>query len=152
MSSDSFRIDSDILTRSRVFSAISKLSRGCQYLPHTYWIDAATITLDNEPHAVGTFAEVYRGTRNGEPVAVKVLRTSNQESRTRLMKVSTGVDRKLNTWTRADTMRYSAYARRRSCGNTWRVRTFSCSTAYFTVMMCRRSSHLGCLTGISPNI
>ena len=72
-----------------VLSTISRLSRGCQYLPYSYWIDPKTITLPEERYTSGTCAEVFRGTQNGEPVAVKVLRTSNQESRTKLVKVST---------------------------------------------------------------
>ena len=87
--SETFRANSDIRTRSMVISTISRLSRGCQYLPYSYWIDPKTITLPEERFTSGGCAEVYRGTQNGEPVAVKVLRTSNQESRTKLVKVST---------------------------------------------------------------
>ena len=89
LSSDTFRANSDVQTRSMVLSTISRLSRGCQYLPCSYWIDPKTITLPEECYTSGGCAEVYRGTQNGEPVAVKVLRTSNQESRTKLVKVST---------------------------------------------------------------
>jgi len=89
MSSDTFRTRSDLQTRSTVFSVFSRLSRGCQYLPHSYWIDPTTITLPDEPYTSGACAEVYNGTQNGEPVAVKVLRTSNQESLMKLKKVNT---------------------------------------------------------------
>ena len=89
ISSDTFRMNSDILTRSRAFSAITKLSRGCQYLPRSYWIDPGTITLRNERCTSRPCADVYRGTQNGEPVAVKILRTSNQENLAKLKKVST---------------------------------------------------------------
>ena len=68
---------------------ISKLSRRCQYLPHSYWVDPGEITLPNEPHASGSRAITYRGAQNGESVAVKVLKTSNQESMTEFKKVST---------------------------------------------------------------
>lgn len=88
ISSDVVKTNSDIPTRSTVLSAISRLSRGSQYLPRSYWIDPKTITLPSEPHAFGKCAQVYRGTRNSEPVAVKVLRTSKQESQTRLRDVS----------------------------------------------------------------
>ncbi|KAF9645573.1 kinase-like protein [Thelephora ganbajun] len=86
ISSETFRSNSDIQTRSRVFSTISRLSRGCQYLPRSYWIDPSSIALPDGPHASGTSAEVYQGKRNGESVAVKVLRTSNQESPMKLKK------------------------------------------------------------------
>jgi len=73
-----------------VFATISRLSRIIQYLPRSYWIDPKTITLPNEPYTSGTCAEVYRGKRNDESVAVKVLRTSNQESSAALKKVRMG--------------------------------------------------------------
>ena len=44
--------------------------------------------LPKMPHTSGTCAEVYKGTHDGEAVAVKVLRTSSQESYARLVKVS----------------------------------------------------------------
>jgi len=88
MSSQNFRTDSDPQTRSNVFSAFSRLSRGCEYLPRSYWIDPQTITLPNEPYKFGICAEVYCGKQNDESVAVKVLRTSNQESPIKLKKVS----------------------------------------------------------------
>lgn len=47
-----------------------------------------TVGLPNEPYTSGTCAKVFRGERNGEIVAVKVLRTSDQESRTQLKGVS----------------------------------------------------------------
>jgi hypothetical protein len=47
------------------------------------------IVLPSDPHSSGTSAEVYHGTQNGESMAVKVLRTPQQESATKLMKVST---------------------------------------------------------------
>jgi hypothetical protein len=81
--------DSDISARSGV-SAISRHSRGCQYIPRSYWIDPATVTPPTEAYTFRTCTQVYRGTRNGDPVTVKVLRTSNQESATSSMKVSTG--------------------------------------------------------------
>ena len=71
-------------------STFSRLSVGCQYLPRSCWIDPGTITLPNEPHRSGTRAEIYCGTWNGESVAVKVLRTSKQESSTKLEEVSAG--------------------------------------------------------------
>ncbi|KAF9647776.1 kinase-like protein [Thelephora ganbajun] len=86
ISSESFRSNSDIQTRSRVFSTISRLSRGCQYLPRSYWIDPSSIALPDGPHASGTSAEVYQGKQSGEFVAVKVLRASNQESPMKLKK------------------------------------------------------------------
>ena len=49
--------------------------------------------LPDEPYTSGACAEVYNGTQNGDPVAVKVLRTSNQESLMKLKKVSTGGER-----------------------------------------------------------
>ena len=66
------------------------LSWECQYLPRSYWIESKTITLPDEPHTFGTCANVYYGTQNGESVAVKVLRTSGQESTAKLMRVSAG--------------------------------------------------------------
>ena len=66
------------------------LSWEFQYLPRSYWIEPKTITLPDEPHTSGTCANVYYGTQNGESVAVKVLRTSSQESTTKLMRVSAG--------------------------------------------------------------
>ena len=89
ITSEGFRAK-DIHTRSKVFSTISRLSRGCQYLPRSYWIDEGTISLSKEPLASGTCAEVYRGTRNGESVAVKVLRSSILENQIKLRKVSMG--------------------------------------------------------------
>jgi len=47
------------------------------------------ITLPDIPYTSGTCAEVYRGTHEGEYVAVKVLRTSHQEKLSTLKKVST---------------------------------------------------------------
>jgi len=52
------------------------------------------ITLPNIPYTSGTSAEVYRGTHECEYVAVKVLRTSNQERATTLKKVSTDGERR----------------------------------------------------------
>ena len=89
ISSEVFRTK-DIQTRSKAFSAISRLSRGCQYLPRSYWIDEGTISLPKEPHTSGTCAEVYKGMRNGISVAIKVLRTSKLENQSKLRKVSTG--------------------------------------------------------------
>ena len=109
ISSDTFRTNSDILTRSRAFSAITKLSRGCQYLPRSYWIDPGTITLSDESHTSRSCADVYCGTQNGEPVAVKILRTSNQESLVKLKKVSTRGGQKHNARTQADVTGYSAF-------------------------------------------
>ena len=61
------------------------------------------MTFHDKPHTSGTCAEVYRGTQNGEPVAVKVLRTSKEEPPAVLRKVSgEGLSRKLNAWTRAN--------------------------------------------------
>ena len=77
------------MTRSRAFSAISRLSRERKYLPRSYWIDPETVTLPNEPSAYGGTSDVYRGTWDGEFVAVKVFRTSNQESSAKLKEVST---------------------------------------------------------------
>ena len=76
-----------------MFSTVSRLSRNIQYLPRSYWIDPNTITLPKEPHTSGTCAEVYRGTHEGEYVAVKVLRTSHQEKAITLKKVSAGGER-----------------------------------------------------------
>ena len=152
ISSDAFKTHADILTRSRLFWVISRLSRGCQYLPRSYYIDSKTITLCNLPYTSGSCSEVYRGTQNGQSVAVKVLRTVDQESLTKLEKVSTGPGIGHNAWTRADMVRNSAFARRRSCGNTSHVRISSSSTAYLTTMEYPRSSRLGCLMGISSNI
>ena len=152
MSSDTFRIDSDALTRIRVFSAIPSLSRACQYLPRSYWIDPTMITLGDEPHRSRGFAEVYHGTRSGEPVVVKVLRSPHLESRARLRKVNTGVGGKYNMHTRADAMGYSVFMRKPSYGNEYRGRTSSSSMACFTTIGRRQSSHLGCPTGTSPNI
>ena len=90
MSSENYRTNPDVQMRSRIFSAFSKLSRACQYLPRSYWIDPATITLPAEPHTYGRCAEVYHGRRNGEPVAVKILRVSNQESPEKIKKVRLG--------------------------------------------------------------
>ncbi|KAF9647925.1 kinase-like protein [Thelephora ganbajun] len=86
MSSENFRANSDIQTRSNVLYVFSRLSRGCQYLPHSYWIDPRTITLPSEPYTSGTCAGVYRGRQNDEPVAVKVLMIPNQESMVKLKK------------------------------------------------------------------
>ncbi|KAF9789247.1 kinase-like domain-containing protein [Thelephora terrestris] len=79
ISSSPFRAK-DIETRSRVFSTISRLSRRCQYLPRSYWIDPSTVVPKSEPHTSGTCANVYIGKRNDETVAVKVLRSSGQET------------------------------------------------------------------------
>lgn len=152
MSSNDFRTNSDVQVRSRVFFAFSKLSRGNQYLPRSYWIDPATITLPAEPHTYGRCAEVYHGKQNGESVAVKILRVSNQENQEKVRKVrlrSTGNETRGRVLTRRGV---SVFAGRRSCGSTYRVRTFSSSAAPFTTVACRQSSHLGWLVGISPNI
>ncbi|KAF9789236.1 kinase-like domain-containing protein [Thelephora terrestris] len=85
ISSSTFRAK-DIKSRSRVFSTISRLSRGCQYLPLSYWIDPTTVVLASDPHSSGTCANVYMGKRNDDTVAVKVLRSSGQESPTVLEK------------------------------------------------------------------
>ena len=108
--SDTFRTKSDIQTRSKVFSTTSRLSRRIQYLPRSYWTDPKTIALHDDPHTSGTCAEVYRGIQKGEPVAVKVLRTSIQEDPDELKKVSTGGRR--STWTRADSTQNSAFVGR----------------------------------------
>lgn len=65
-------------------AAISTLSHR---IPYLHWIDPKTVTLSDESHASGTCVGVYRGTQNGKHVAVKVLRTSNQESLAKLMEV-----------------------------------------------------------------
>ncbi|KAF9645571.1 kinase-like protein [Thelephora ganbajun] len=44
------------------------------------------MALPYEPHTSGTWAKVYQGKQDGESVAVKVLRTSNQESPMKLKK------------------------------------------------------------------
>ena len=62
-------------------------SRNCQYLPRSYWINPAAIALENLPYTRGPCAEVYTGTHEGKAVAVKVLRTSDQESVAKLKKV-----------------------------------------------------------------
>ena len=67
------------------------------------------ITLHDERYTSRSCADVYRGTQNGEPVAVKILRTSDQESLTKLKKVSTMGGKKRNTRTRADLMGYSTF-------------------------------------------
>jgi len=75
--------------RSNVYSTISRLSRGCQYLPRSYWINPETVKLRSEPHTSGTCAAVYCGTQDDKSVvAVKVLRTSGQEDPATLRKVS----------------------------------------------------------------
>ena len=76
--------------QSKVLSAISRLSPGCLYLPRSYWIDGSTISLPEQPHTIGTRAEVYTGMWNGEPVAVKVLRSLKFENHTKLKRVGTG--------------------------------------------------------------
>ena len=86
--SEVFRTNFDIMTRSRVLSTISRLSYRCQYLPHSYWIDPTTITLPDEPHTSGAYGKIHLGKQKGEPVAVKVLRTSHQENSTKLKRVS----------------------------------------------------------------
>ena len=88
ISSETFKANSDVQMRTNVYATISRLSRGSQYLPRSYWINSGTITLQNPPHTSGTCAEVYRGTQDGKPVAVKVLRTSNQEDPAALRKAS----------------------------------------------------------------
>ena len=88
--SDTFRANSDIQTRSMAFSTIPRLYRGCQYILRFYWIDPKTITLPEMRYASRTRAEVYLRTQNGEPVVVKVSRTSYQGSQTNVIKVNTG--------------------------------------------------------------
>ena len=152
MSSSNFRTNSDIQLRSRIFSAFSKLSRGCQYLPRSYWIDPATITLPAEPHTYGRCAEVYHGRQNGGPVAVKILRVSNLENPEKIKKVrlrSAASETRGCVLTRRGV---SVFVRRQSCGSTYRARTFSSLVAHFITMEYRQSSHLGWLMEISPNI
>ena len=84
-----------------MLSVISVLSCECQSLPRSYWIESKAVALPNEPYTSGTCAGVYHGTQNGESVAVKVLRTSSQESKTKLVEVSE-MSSKRNAYTRAD--------------------------------------------------
>ena len=102
-SSDAFWFNLDTSTRSRVSSTICALACKTQYLPLSCWINPETIALPNEPHIFGICSQVYCGTRYqvhtrtryhahrrteyGGFVAVKVLRTSNQDL-TKLMEVS----------------------------------------------------------------
>lgn len=79
-----------IHVQSKVFSAILRLSRGSQCFPRSYWIEGSTISLPEEPHTTRTRAEVYMGVWNGEPVAVKVLKTLKFENQTKLKAVGTG--------------------------------------------------------------
>lgn len=83
-------------------STILSLSLGRQYLPRSCWIDPKVITVPSEPHISGTRVQVYCGTWNGGFGAVKVLRTSKQESPTKLGKVSPGVSGRRTTWARAE--------------------------------------------------
>ena len=134
-----------------MLSAISILSHRCQYLPRSHWISTGTITLTKKPHTSGTRTQVYGGMQNDKYVAVKVLRTSNQEDLVELEKVSRGGLGDA-TQTCANLVRNSVFFARRSCGNTPRVHTSSSSMACFTLTTSRRSSPLGCITEISPNI
>ena len=84
----------DTQVRSKVFSTISRLSRSCQYLPRSYWVNPNTIELPSIPHKAGGYADVYLGLQGGKPVAVKVLRASGQESTEQLKKVSADGQRK----------------------------------------------------------
>ena len=68
--------------------------------------------LPKMPHTSGTCAEVYKGTHDGEAVAVKVLRTSNLESAAKLKKVSADCGRGEQAWRRADSTANSAFAGR----------------------------------------
>ena len=111
ISSNAFRTNPDITMRSAVYSTISRLSRGIQYIPLSYWIDSETITLPSEPQTSGTCAQVYRVTQESGALAVKVLRTSIEESPTELKKVG-AVGGKYNTWTWADAMRNSVFVGR----------------------------------------
>jgi len=60
----------------------------------------------------GTCAEVYRGTWDGEPVAVKVLRATEQGSLMKLKGVSAGAGMEVQHVNKADLARNSAFARR----------------------------------------
>ena len=82
--------------RSNMLATISSLSHNVQYLPRSYWIDPNTTKLPKDPCTAGTCAEVYMGTHEGQAAAVKVLRTSNQESAVELKKVSTSGEREAN--------------------------------------------------------
>jgi len=90
ISSDAFKTGSDFQTRSNIFSTISRLSRRCQHLPNSYWINPGTISLPDMAHTSGTCAAIYCGKRNDEFVAVKILRTSSLEDPAQLKKVCTG--------------------------------------------------------------
>ena len=138
ISSDAFRTNLDLHARSKLLSMTSRLSRRIQYLPRSYWTDPKAVTLSDEPYASGTCAEVYRGAQGSEHVAVKVLRTSNQENPVELMKVSTGGGQEARHVGTVDLVGDSVFVKRRSCGNTCRVRTSSSSTAYSTTMAYRR--------------
>ena len=107
--SDPFKAIQDVRLRSKVFSTASRLSRGSQYLPRSYWIDPSTIMLPEKPLTSGRRAEVYMGTHDGDAVAVKVLRTPNQESAARIKKVSMGEE---NTWRPVDSTTNSGFSGR----------------------------------------
>ena len=100
----------DMQVRSKVFSTIARLSRSCQYLPRSYWVDPNTIALPSVPHKVGGNAEVYFGIQGGESVAVKVLRVSGQESTETLRKVSAAGQRGAKNVVTTDLMTNSAFA------------------------------------------
>lgn len=68
----------------------SRLSRRRHYLPRSYWVDPASISLPSIPYTTGTYAQVYCGERDGQSVAVKVMRTSNQENPLKLKRVGGG--------------------------------------------------------------
>ena len=70
------------------------------------------MTLPEKPQTSGAYAEVYKGTQDEEAVAVKVLRTSNQESTAMLKKVSMDYGRGGKHVEKADSTTDSAFAGR----------------------------------------
>ena len=90
VSSDTFRTNSNVQIRSAAFSTISRLSRGCRYIPHSYWIDPRSVKLPDGPQTCGACALVFRGEQGDVSVAVKVLKSLGWETPSELKKASTG--------------------------------------------------------------
>jgi hypothetical protein len=70
-----------------VFSAISRLPRGCQHLPRSYWIDTTTLTTPQGGLYIRNVRPGLPRDTKRQHVAVKGLRTLDQESAMTFIKV-----------------------------------------------------------------
>ena len=60
--------------KNRCFRILRRVSPTYGILPNSYFLPGVTL-IDNVPHAVGGFVDIWKGQRDGNQVCVKALRT-----------------------------------------------------------------------------